>query len=1137
MADEQTYVIRLFGWVGRAIGSSSDLFTDFKTDDLGVELPPAVTSAGPVVTALQQSATAATNVSGASTDLLSVAESTEEMQILAAFFRFGAALIAYYEALDGLSTSVHGAGATLPDPGEATAAQNFAAELAERVSSYALAALITDELPELGVVLRLFGLLDWRYLPAAPGQPLSSEHVRRVLELRRFRDLVQDPGGHFQRALGWGDPSFDPSTIFSLIADFFDEEASVEVGATAGDPFLRIGNFTIRRDSSVTPPALLMQFLASVSASRNDRFQVTDGWEFGIDSSLRLSGSIGGKIKPPFVIELLPATGDVSGELKLLFDRNADARPFDILGGTGLVDISATNLTAGVGAIADFDIPSATATIDPLIFADIEGLTLKIGSSEGDGFIGKLLAGADIKGEFDLGLEWQMTTGLRVKASGGVEVALPIHKQLGPIGLDTIYISLKIRDDGTLALELSTAVSATLGPLSAAVDRIGAELDVKFGGGADSRFGAADVDLHFKPPNGVGLGIDAAIVTGGGYLFIDTDRGEYDGVLQLSIADIVTVTAIGLITTKNPDGSSGFSLLVIITAEFGAGIQLGFGFVLLGVGGLLGLNRTAKLEPLTDGVRTGAIDGIMFPHDVVANASRIISDLRNWFPPQPDSFLVGPMAKFGWGSPALVTVSFGIIIEIPPGNIVILGVLRVLLPTEDEALVRLQVAFIGAIEFDKKRLWFFASLFDSRILFITIEGDFGLLIAWGDDANFVLTVGGFHPAFQPPPLPFPNPRRLAVSLIDTDYARVRIEGYFAVTSNTVQFGAAVEIYFGFDAFNISGHLALDALFQFSPFHFIVSISASFSLNVFGFSLLGISISGSLSGPAPWEAKGTGSITILFFSISADFDVTWGDSDNTTLPPVAVMPLFQTEIEKAINWRALPPESSNLLVSLRKLPDSDGLVLHPVGTLRVSQRAVPLDLTLDKVGNQSPSDVNRLRIDVTGGGLVKKGDALEQFAPAQFQNFSDSDKLSRPAYVSEHGGVDLGGSAGDLGTQKLVKRVVRYEEVILDTNVGRATNPFFEFASGLFAHFLRGGSVTKSDLSKTRKSKLDPFPDKVKVGPDTYTVAFQSDNRAFSAESASFSSEASAREFLSRRIDEDPNLADALHVIPSFERAA
>ena len=166
------------------------------------------------------------------------------------------------------------------------------------------------------------------------------------------------------------------------------------------------------------------------------------------------------------------------------------------------------------------------------------------------------------------------------------------------------------------------------------------------------------------------------------------------------------------------------------------------------------------------------------------------------------------------------------IIEIPPGNIAILGVLRVALPDEDAALIIIQVNFIGALEVDKKRIWFFAGLFESRVLFITLEGEMGLLIAWGDDANFVLSVGGFHPSFKPPPLPFPNPKRIAISILNESFATIRVEGYFAVTSNTVQFGAKVEVKFGLDEFGIDGHLGFDALFQFSPFYFIITISAS-----------------------------------------------------------------------------------------------------------------------------------------------------------------------------------------------------------------------------------------------------------------------------------------------------------------------
>src|SRR4030095_855458 len=146
-----------------------------------------------------------------------------------------------------------------------------------------------------------------------------------------------------------------------------------------------------------------------------------------------------------------------------------------------------------------------------------------------------------------------------------------------------------------------------------------------------------------------------------------------------------------------------------------------------------------SLHPLLEGVRTGAINSIMFPQNPVENAPKIISDLRTIFPPYEGKFLIGPMAKLGWGTPTLVSVSLGVILEIP-GKIAVLGVLKIALPAEEAALIVLQANFAGALEFDKSRLYFFAALFESRVLFLTLEGEMELLVAWGEDATFVLSV-------------------------------------------------------------------------------------------------------------------------------------------------------------------------------------------------------------------------------------------------------------------------------------------------------------------------------------------------------------------------------------------------------------
>ena len=128
----------------------------------------------------------------------------------------------------------------------------------------------------------------------------------------------------------------------------------------------------------------------------------------------------------------------------------------------------------------------------------------------------------------------------------------------------------------------------------AVVENIGVKLIISFPNGGGN-LGPANFELGFQPPNGVGLTINAGAVSGGGYLFFDFEKEEYAGALELNIANIVNAKAIGLITTKMPDGSKGFSMLIIISAEFNPAFQVGYGFTLIGVGGLLGLEQNRSI--------------------------------------------------------------------------------------------------------------------------------------------------------------------------------------------------------------------------------------------------------------------------------------------------------------------------------------------------------------------------------------------------------------------------------------------------------------------------------------------------------------------------------------------------------------
>lgn len=1123
--------------IGKALEPLADILGPDILERLGVSVPSALSQHQSVITAFGPPAGIVRDLPPIVQSLATAIDTENVSGIISSGKSLLEKIIQLINALNNLGNAVKnasgGAGFT---PAQVAEINQFGEKLAIKILHFMAVEYMDKRLPTLASSLNVLGILENDLLPADPAK-LQAEFRKREIHFQRIIDISTDPVKYLRDQYKFGANDFDGKLMLERLKNMLDRFGfPAELYKVGSQPYtLEAYYFSLQADPTANPPSLKLDLRIPAAFEANQTLDLVGPWKAVLKSKGTFDAGVQGKIIAPFDVEMSPPSGQLTFEalLGLKAEHPGDRRVM-FIGTTGGSRLESKSIGGALGFNARWNSSTNRAEAEPSVEIEIKGGKLVIDLSQGDGFLQQVLSGFGMEADFDLVGTWMPSTGLQLVGSGAIELLLPIHINLGIAELKGVYVIVGFGTDAPLKTDLAVLLNANLGPLKAVVDKLGVSIPMKFPPNGKGNLGPLDIGFGFRPPNGVGLSIDLAVVKGGGYLYFDFDREEYAGVLELSILQIVTVKAIGLITTKMPDGSKGFSLLLIITAEFGTGIQLGFGFTLLGVGGLLGLHRTMNLQALAEGVRTGAINSVMFPQNPVENAPRIISDLRTIFPPYEGKFLIGPMAKIGWGTPTLVSVSLGVIIEIP-GNIAILGILKVALPTEDAPLILIQVNFIGAIEFDKNRLWFFASIFESRVLFITIEGEMGLLVAWGDDSNFVVSVGGFHPRFNPPPLPFPSPKRVALNILNTDFCRIRVEGYFAVTSNTVQFGAKVELRVNLSVVRVDGHLAFDALFQFSPFYFIIEISASVSLKVFGIGLFSIRLRFALEGPTPWRAHGTGTLSLLFFDVSADFDITWGDSEDTTLPPVQVMPLITGELEKLENWKAELPVGSNLLVSLRKLSEAEtAQVLHPLGSLRISQRAVPFDLKIDKVGSQKPSDANEFKLGANG--LAKVQDTIEQFAKAQYLKMSDADKLSQRAFDPLHGGVLLSAGPQQLGASKLAKRRVRYEQIIIDNNYKRFRRRFKLFTAKFFGHFLNGAAVTKSELSNHYKSQLDPFINeaKVKVQDTGFVVAFTENNKAFNTEATSFASEALANQFIQQQITLNPALHESLHVIPKYE---
>ncbi|WP_326557645.1 DUF6603 domain-containing protein [Micromonospora sp. NBC_01796] len=606
---------------------------------------------------------------------------------------------------------------------------------------------------------------------------------------------------------------------------------------------------------------------------------------------------------------------------------------------------------------------------------------------------------------------------MRLEATDGVVVllfsgAVTVLVGAGAIGWPRLeFDEFGIGSDGRLILpadgiRLRGVLAAALGPVKLLAEGIGIGSN------------AAGTALALKPPTSVGMSLAAGPVAGGGYLFVDEAAGQYAGALSLQF-EAVAVTAVGVLATRNPDGSpvrmpdgsDGFSLLVLVSAEF-TPIQLGFGFTLNGVGGLFGVHRTVNVEALRAGARTGSLNALMFPNDPVGRAAEVVATAGSVFPVAVGRYVLGPMARLGWGTPTLLTFDLGLVLELPaPMRLVVLGRLRMALPDDKHPLVKINMDVLGVIDFDAGEASIDASLYDSQVVGFPISGDMAMRMSWGDRPSFALSAGGFNPRFQPPPN-FPALRRLAIALSERNNPRLRLEAYLALTSNTVQFGARLEVYAEAAGFNVAGMLSFDALLQLAPLGFIADIAAAVALRRGSRELMAVSLQVTLSGPRPWRARGKARFKVLFVSASVAFDVSIG---SRTPPPLPTPFDVGGELAQALgdprNWTAQLPPRDEALVTLRRIDVADRqLLAHPLGAIAVTQQVAPLGLDINRYGTSPVTRAGAFTIESVrfgdAGGSAGKA-TYEHFARAQFQDLTDDEKLSTPSFELMEAGRSFG----------------------------------------------------------------------------------------------------------------------------------
>ncbi len=527
------------------------------------------------------------------------------------------------------------------------------------------------------------------------------------------------------------------------------------------------------------------------------------------------------------------------------------------------------------------------------------------------------------------------------------------------------------------------------------------------------------------------------MVTGGGFLFHDPAQGMYAGVMQLSLQDTITLTAYGIIATRMPDGSRGYSLLIFITADGFKPIPLGFGFVLQSIGGMIGVNRTFDQDVLRAGLKTDALSTLLFPRDPVGNAPALIQALATAFPPRRGSYLLGLLARITWFTPTLVQFDLALILELGARTrLLLLGRVSSLLPSRDNDLIRLNLDAIGVLDFDASTLAIDAVLVDSRLVHqYPITGAAAVRAQWSEGSsgtNFVLAVGGLNPRFAAP-TGFPTLERVAIALCSGKNPRLVCDAYFALTANTVQFGARASLYAEAIGFSVTGDVGFDALVTLAPPHFLVDFHALMQLRRGSHNLFKVTLDGTLEGPLPLRIAARAKFEILWCSFTVHFDFTLasGTAGQTGLAAVTLT----TELTKALadpaSWSTRRPPSLAHGVALRALPSGAGTVLDPLGQLVVQQQVVPLNTgrDVDTFGGAPVAGPRRFQVTATLNGQAGTPVA-GAFAPARYFVMSDDDKLAAPSFEAMDAGVVVGDATVSFDAGAVVAAPLEYVPITL-----------------------------------------------------------------------------------------------------------
>lgn len=447
---------------------------------------------------------------------------------------------------------------------------------------------------------------------------------------------------------------------------------------------------------------------------------------------------------------------------------------------------------------------------------------------------------------------------LQIGDAPGQALWIPIHAGFGPIYINQIGVALDSLPSASLLIDGSVKVAG----LTAQVDELTVTIPLRYLTSPDHW----SLDLQ-----GLAISYDNGSVTvAGGFLKSPGPPVEYDGMLLIQVSEYGFV-AVGAYSTPT-DGADTYTSLFIFAGVF-ITIVIAPYFEIEGFGLGIGYNRELQppddMNQIPDFILVAALDeGGAFANDPMGELMRIRTDI----PAKRGSFWLA--AGLRGKVFMLVEVTAVLYVVLDKGfEIGVLGLARLALPADDTTIISIELALKMRFSTAEGIFSVQAQLTDNSWLLspdCQLTGGFAFFI-WFFEHQFVLTIGGYHPAFQKPP-EFPDVPRLGFKWSLLGAINLKGESYFALTNTCVMTGARIEATYGPDWIQVWFTAYADVLVSWDPFYYKVgigiSVGATFSIDISIPFIGDISISMTVSIGATLQLSGPP----LHGEVSVDFAV-------------------------------------------------------------------------------------------------------------------------------------------------------------------------------------------------------------------------------------------------------------------------